>query len=105
MSHHFQRKSLISRGLHEKVGLLGYRDLGNGTGNFSYDHAYWVTVNIFFEEKKCKLRIVTAYFLGSLWKMLFLDIQRGGGGGEELQMLIQVAVLLRLKCEHIHKVP
>ena len=103
MSHHFQRKSLISRGLHEKVGLLGYRDLGNGTGNFSYDHAYWVTVNIFFEEKKCKLRIVTAYFLARFEKMLFSDIQRGGG--EELQMLIQVAVLFRLKCEHIHKVP
>ena len=80
MSHHFQRKSLISRSLHEKVGLLGYRDLGNGTGNFSYDHAYWVTVNIFFEEKKCKLSIVTAYFLARFEKMLFSDIQRGGGG-------------------------
>lgn len=90
MPHYFQRKGRISRGLHEKVGLLGYRDLGNGTGSFSYDHAYWVTVNI-FDEKKSKLRIVTAYFLVRF---------NGGGGGEELQLLIQEAVLFRLKCDH-----
>ena len=45
------------------------------------------------------------FFGLALKKCFFSDIQRGGGGGEELQMLIQVAVLLRLKWEHIHKVP
>ena len=44
-------------------------------------------------------------FFGLALKKCFFQIFNGGGGGEELQMLIQVAVLLRLKWEHIHKVP
>ena len=43
-------------------------------------------------------------FFGLALKKCFFQIFNGGGG-EELQMLIQVAVLLRLKWEHIHKVP
>ena len=51
-------------------------------------------------------------FFGLALKKCFFQIFNGGGGGgggikneKELQMLIQVAVLLRLKWEHIHKVP
>ena len=43
-------------------------------------------------------------FFGLALKNAFFRYSTGGGGGE-LQMPIQVAVLLRLKCEHIHKVP
>ena len=100
MPHHFQKKGRISRGLHEKVDLLGYRDLGNGTGSFPYDHAYWVTVNIFV-EKKASLGLLVPIFWLALKKCFFRYSTGGGGGeGEELQMLIQEAVLFRLKCSH-----
>lgn len=56
-------------------------------------------------RKKMQAEDCYCLFFGLALKKCFFQIFNGAGGGEELQMLIQVAVLFRLKCEHIHKVP
>ena len=86
MPHHFQRKGRISRGLHEKVGLLDYRDLGlfigdlgNGREAFHMSMPTEVQSTSSLKNKKASPLLLLPISWFALKKCFFRYSTVGGG--------------------------